>query len=541
MNQRHTYRIKILILGVAFSTPQFSWSQYLRNGTLDGELGDRFPPNFWYTDDEYSDPDLMAVYTTNTSTRSYFPVDGTNFALLRARGIHYSENHHGRRQRENLYQPLAIPLEKKTCFLFTAWLCTNPDYRVEDTENPNAGFPLRFQLWGSNRPGGRDTLLVDSDPISNTDWENYSFIFSTSESSIAYLLFEPQWDTINVKPEPYNGMILVDLLNLIKLGSGSIDTLNEYTVYYHGDNQDTLTASNGDSYLWSPGEYLSSPDRQSVVVRSFTETVSVRVQPKDECPFYDLYHLILNCDTLYPRDTNRIVDHYYKYEKNIVLEASEGSAYNWEPKVNLSAYDVRAPYMTAYQDHYTVFITSKYNCPFMEYFNIILSCDTLYPDKTIIAIDTLLLPGSSIILTPRHGIPNESWQPQKYLSCMNCWYPLATPQSTITYSVSLTDEYGCVHTEVFIIGIELQIPNTITPNDDGTNDCLKVFGLPEGSSFKVFDQTGRLIFSKDPYDIDDCWNGVDKQGKPLKADTYWYAFDHPSLGTLSTGFIFIKR
>jgi hypothetical protein len=70
-----------------------------------------------------------------------------------------------------------------------------------------------------------------------------------------------------------------------------------------------------------------------------------------------------------------------------VLEASEGIAYDWEPKVNLSAYDVRAPYMTAYQDHFTVFITSKYNCPFTEYFNIILSCDTLYPGGTIITLD----------------------------------------------------------------------------------------------------------------------------------------------------------
>jgi gliding motility-associated-like protein len=293
--------------------------------------------------------------------------------------------------------------------------------------------------------------------------------------------------------------------------------------------------------VWSPEDYLSSSTRQSVIVRSYTETVSVRVHPEDECPFYDLYHLILNCDTLYPRDTNRIVNHYYKYEKDIMLEASEGITYDWEPRVNLSAYDVRAPYMTAYQDHYTVFITSKYNCPFKDYFNIILSCDTLYPGGTITVLDTVLLPETSITLVPRYGVINSNWQPPDYLSCIDCQNPVASPLYSMTYSLSLTDVYGCVHTEYFVIKIELKIPNTITPNDDGTNDCLKVYGLPEGSSFKVFDKTGRLVFSKDPYDADDCWNGVDQQGKPLKADAYWYAFDHPALGTLSTGFIFIKR
>jgi gliding motility-associated-like protein len=535
----HKYRIKILLLVAAFMMPQTCLPQYLSNGTLDGQLGDDYPPEYWYTNDGFSDPDLLDDYATFLTNQHYYPVDGSNFVLMRARGVNYAEGHHGPRQRENLYQPLLTSLAKNTSYIFSAWLCTNPDYQVQDSENPNVGYPLRFQLWGSNEPGGRDILLVDSDPIDNTEWEKDTFIFTTSGTSISYLLFEPQWDTIWVKPEPYNGMILVDLLDLRDYCP--VDTLNEYTIYFHGDNMDTLTAPEGISYRWSPQEYLSAPDQRSVVVRSFTDTVSVFVQPGNDCPFYNLYHLELICDTVYPRDTNRIVNHYYKYEKEIILEASEGIAYDWEPRVNLSAYDVRAPYMTAYHDHYTVFITSKYDCPFKEYFNIIWNCDTLYPNKTIIVLDTLLVPGTSITLTPWYGIPNNSWQPQKYLSCMNCQTPVATPQSTTTYSVSLTDEYGCIHTEVFIVGIELQIPNTITPNDDGYNDCFKVFGLPEGSSLRVFNKEGLPVFSKDPYNEDDCWNGIDRHGKPLNADTYWYAFEHPALGTIDKGFVFLKR
>ena len=95
-----------------------------------------------------------------------------------------------------------------------------PITQVDDEENSNVGFPLRFQVWGSNHPAGSDILLVDSDPISNTEWHNYSFNFTTSETAnITYLLIEPQWDTINIRPEPYNGMILVDNMSLVKTGT----------------------------------------------------------------------------------------------------------------------------------------------------------------------------------------------------------------------------------------------------------------------------------------------------------------------------------
>jgi gliding motility-associated-like protein len=540
MRYNHKYIIIILLLVAPFIACQTAWTQYLQNGSLEGPLGDQIPPDFWASDDEYSDPNLMDQYLTYIDSTAYYPVDGANFALLRARGANYAEPWYAPRQREYLYQQLLNPLETNTCFRLNAYLCTNSDYDVEDSENPNLAYPLKFQVWGSNQRASRDILLVDSDPISNTEWQNYSFNFTTSDISVSYLLIEVQWDTVNVRPEPYNGMMLIDNMSLIKL-EGVGDTLIEHILFYHGDNKDTLTASGGHTYQWFPPEFVSAPNQQSVVVKTYSETITVMVQSDNNCPFFELYHLILDCDTMYTEDTNRIVDHYYRYEEDIVLEASKGIEYDWEPEVNLTAYDIQAPRLTAFHDHYSVVITSEYNCIFNEYFNIILHCDTLFPEKTITVLDTLLTQESSVTLTPRYGLLNDDWQPPEYLSCIDCQNPVANPQSSIQYTVSLTDEYSCVHNELFKIKIDLRIPNTITPNDDGFNDCLKVYGLPEGSSFSLFDKQGRLIFSGDPYNPDDCWNGVDQQGKPLKAGNYWYVFDHSALGTLSTGFIFLKR
>ena len=383
------YRIKTVLLFTGFMLCQTSWPQYLLNGSLEGPLGDQIPPDFWASDDEYSDPNLMAQYYTYSGSTVYYPVDGANFALLRARGVYYAEPWYAPRQREYLYQQLLNPLETNTCFRLNAYLCTNSDYQVADSENPNVGYPLKFQVWGSNQRASRDILLVDSDPISNTDWQNYSFTFTTPNTSVSYLLIEVQWDTVNVRPEPYNGMILVDNLNLIKLEDVG-DTLIEHIIFYHGDNEDTLTATGGNKYEWFPPEFVSAPNQKSVVVKTYNETITAMVQSDDDCPVFELYHLILICDTLYPEDTNRIVNHYFRYEEDIPLEASKGIAYDWEPEINLTAYDVQAPHLTAFHDHYSVVITSEYNCIFNEYFNIILHCDTLFPEKTITVLDTLL-------------------------------------------------------------------------------------------------------------------------------------------------------
>jgi gliding motility-associated-like protein len=531
--------LKTLILFPAFLSCLSSYSQYILNPSLEGIEGEEYPPDNWEVSDSYSDPGIMYSYTTNNGSKTYYPVDSLMFDIFRARGVYNTQNQHETRTREYLYQKLPTQLEKNTCFKFSAWICTNPDYSVNDSQDPNVAFPLKFQAWGSNRHTGRDVLFIDSDPISNTEWQEFSFYFSTPDSSLSYLLIEVQWDTINIRSEPYNGMILIDHLQLEKIGE--IDTLNKYTLYYHGDFQDTLTAPEGLTYKWSPADYVSNPDSQTVVVGSFNDRLSVLVKPEDGCPYYNVYYFVLDCDTLYPYDTNRIVNHYYRYEEDIILEASEGISYDWEPKVNLSAYNVRAPHLTAYYPHYTVEVDSKYDCIFTESFYIIWSCDTLYPGGIIIALDTLLLPETSVTLTPRYGVQDGIWQPPDYLSCVECQNPLASPPYSITYSVPLTDEYDCGHTELFIIKMDLKVPNTITPNDDGINDCLKVYGLPEGSSFRVYDQAGRLIYFKDPYDPDDCWAGVDRQGKPLQADNYWCVFEHPSMGILSTGFIFIAR
>jgi gliding motility-associated-like protein len=77
------------------------------------------------------------------------------------------------------------------------------------------------------------------------------------------------------------------------------------------------------------------------------------------------------------------------------------------------------------------------------------------------------------------------------------------------------NEYGCVDTVYKVITIEedvnIFIPNTFTPNDDGVNDVFNVKGLglkKEGYLMEIFDRWGTLVYVS--RDIDKGWDGTIK-------------------------------
>jgi gliding motility-associated-like protein len=381
--------------------------------------------------------------------------------------------------------------------------------------------------------------LIDSDPITNEDWRKHTFYFSTQDSSYSWILFEVQWDTITIRNEPYNAYLLIDNLSLESLGT--IDTLLEHTIYYQGDGETMLRAANGLSYAWSPNDNLFPPDGQLPLMLSYHDFYRVSIDRGEQCSSVELFHVILDCDTLYgdPQDRNKEL--YYKYDTLAQLSATNGKTWSWDPPMNLTAYDIQAPRMTGYQDEYTVTINDQYGCIFTDHFNILLHCDTLYPESTIRVLDTLVEQEPDIMLIPKYGYPVSSWTPNRFLDCVECQTPIASPLSTTTYQIELNDKFGCKHAEEFYIEINFRVPNVITPNGDGYNDCLKIFGLPENTAFRLYSKEGLLLYQIDPYPYNFCWEGVSQDGKYLEAGTYWYALDHPAYGTLKKGFILIKR
>lgn len=132
------------------------------------------------------------------------------------------------------------------------------------------------------------------------------------------------------------------------------------------------------------------------------------------------------------------------------------------------------------------------------------------------------------------AIISYNWLPPQNLSCTNCPRPVANPQFTTKYSVNVTDRYGCtakgdVTVKVVCTGQNFFIPNTFSPNGDGSNDIFypRGTGLDRAKILRIFNRWGEIVFEKYDLPINVAsagWNGNWK-GKKANADVYVYQIE----------------
>ena len=122
--------------------------------------------------------------------------------------------------------------------------------------------------------------------------------------------------------------------------------------------------------------------------------------------------------------------------------------------------------------------------------------------------------GTSATLTASGGAA-YSWYPSNGLSCTNCANPVATPTTTTTYFVKVTDDNGCEGIDSVIVTVELTcgdifVPNAFSPNNDGENDVLYVRSkCIKSMTFSVFDRWGEKVFETN--DLSSGWDGKYKK------------------------------
>ena len=145
----------------------------------------------------------------------------------------------------------------------------------------------------------------------------------------------------------------------------------------------------------------------------------------------------------------------------------------------------------------------------------------------------VILMGSPFHLnaTGSSDIVSWFWSPSKYLSCIECPSPIATPLESLLYTVKATNSYGCNATDtvsltLFCNASRIYIPNAFTPNGDGLNDYFSILGQGIGliNSFRIYDRWGTLVFSKSNFKPDDksgSWDGRIK-GDNAPVGTYTY-------------------
>jgi gliding motility-associated-like protein len=558
----------IIILVLILWKGNFTYGQYITNGTFDGQIGDYPCPYNWYVCDIYSDPDIISVFQYNNMDPVY-PTDGPTFIAFRARGIHYiTDNPHLRCSREYLSQKLHQPIEANACFRVQIDLYYDHYNTFMDSLEPNVAYPLLLELWGGNDSCPQKDLLLTLGPVTAESWVQYSDTFCTTNTSYSQIRLQSQWDLkdigmwdpLNTDGSPYNGEIFLDNVKLEWYCGKENDTVHHY-LYYKGDDSTTLTATaHGQNYIWKPADNLLPDNTRSVVMQwfdtlqladKFLNKYVVDVTTAAHCPETEDFEVRFNCDTLYPK---QIIDTlYYKYFHPVTLNAYPvGVKYEWTPQTNLSDPDICCPALTGFDTAFSVKITDRYGCILYEYFKINALCDSLVPEKSIVVLDTTLIYNNKqveysngITLKPKIGSVNDcSWSPVTglYNFSDHCQTVQAKPISNKIYSVQVIDSFRCLHFEKFNIKVELYFPNFITPdNGDLINNCFVVYGLPERTSLKIFDKGGTLLYSVGSYDDSNCWKGTDNKGYPLGTGTYWYVLENREAGFLKKGFVFLKR
>jgi gliding motility-associated-like protein len=147
--------------------------------------------------------------------------------------------------------------------------------------------------------------------------------------------------------------------------------------------------------------------------------------------------------------------------------------------------------------------------------------------------DQTVMVGSIVSLraSGSQDVVKYTWSPAEYLDNPNSPYVNAAIRKPMIYSVTGTNQYGCTKSDVVNIDLvcnadAMFIPNTFSPNGDGTNDIFYIRGkgINMIKSFRIFNRWGQEVFRREKINVEDIsngWNG-NFNGKPQPADVYIY-------------------
>ncbi|MDX1446260.1 gliding motility-associated C-terminal domain-containing protein [Lishizhenia sp.] len=145
----------------------------------------------------------------------------------------------------------------------------------------------------------------------------------------------------------------------------------------------------------------------------------------------------------------------------------------------------------------------------------------VYPARTVsVGPDTVICPQDPIMITTDSVFTSYQWSNGSTSQTITSTYQG-------TYSVEVTDEYGCTYTDAMVVTFSTEcypaiyVPNTFTPDGNEHNNTLIVRGdYIENFEMWIYDRWGNLLYNS--RDINATWDGANSLGQPMKSGTYVY-------------------
>jgi len=128
-------------------------------------------------------------------------------------------------------------------------------------------------------------------------------------------------------------------------------------------------------------------------------------------------------------------------------------------------------------------------------------------------------------------IGSFQWAPARWLDCDTCLLSRAQPLESTLYTATVVDTNGCRATDKVLVIVRKErgvyIPNAFSPNLDGANDELVVFGGRDVvlvRRFAIFSRWGEQVFEQTNFQPNDPFFGWDGsfRGKPMQAGVFAY-------------------
>ncbi len=160
-----------------------------------------------------------------------------------------------------------------------------------------------------------------------------------------------------------------------------------------------------------------------------------------------------------------------------------------------------------------------------------VTSNTIQFDVTPIEVDAgpdLLLELGQTVTLEGSGIGTPVWTPSTDLSATNTFTPIANPEETTTYFLTVTNG-NCQLTDEMVVELkrDIIIPTGFSPNGDNRNDIWEITNINQylNSQIVIYDRAGQVVFRTIGYNnLTNNWDGT-YNGRPVPPSTYFYFID----------------
>lgn len=204
--------------------------------------------------------------------------------------------------------------------------------------------------------------------------------------------------------------------------------------------------------------------------------------------------------------------------------------YLWEMASGETSSEQHPTFEVLQTSNYSVTITDSHGCSIQNTGTIIVQEGTFLdePQTWCKPEEVIAYHPITLFATDYGDNYNYQWSPNNDMTTPNEASTIVVPTETTTYTVKITDSFGCTKTvsiKVTVIPISCDnpfvfVPNSFTPNGDGVNDVLYVRSdIIKELYFVIYNRWGEKIFETNQQSIG--WDGKFKN-KECQRGAYDY-------------------